>query len=221
MLTMFLDISFFRFKDSLYSKRYTNDLGNTFTYVRLSLSSVDRTLGIYCDGRLPRLTWTFCPPTRPSARNRLLDSISSSPEDVHSDVMLAPGHLTVSCGARRLRAACGGPRRDLLHRLDPEPRAHGGGRVSDRWRPPTVLATKMLSRALALPVGDRSGRWCRLHPAPSSPASPDGGSCRAGCWAPLECATPRWSRIWARDHIFKRRRHRGAVRGPALQQVGP
>ena len=85
----------------------------------------------------------------------------------------------------------------------------------------TVLATKMLSRALALPVGDRSGRWCRRHRAPSSPASPDGGSCRAGCWAPLECATPRWSRIWARDHIFKRRRHRGAVRGPALQQVVP
>ena len=59
------------------------------------------------DGRLPRLTWTLCPPARPSARNRLLDSISSSPEDVHSDVMLALGRLTVSCGARRPRAACG------------------------------------------------------------------------------------------------------------------
>ena len=137
----------------------------------------------------------------PALENRLLDSISSSPEDVHSDVMLAPGRLTVSCGARP-RAACGGPRRDRLHRLDFEPRAHCGGRA-DTGRPLAPDAPSWPRRCSPEPshcrLVTRSGRWRRRHRAPSSPASPDGGSWRAGCWAPLECATPRWSRIWAHD----------------------
>ena len=189
---MFLDISFFRFTDSLYSKRYTNDLGNT--YVRLSLWSVDRTLdtgdspGHSAHQRGPALETGYWTPSLPARRTCTATSCwlpvaSPSHVELVDRELRAAAHAVTCCTAST-------PSRALI--AEAEFPTAGARR--------TVLATKMLSRALALPVGDLSGRWCRRHRAPSSPASPDGGSCRAGCWAPLECATPRWSRIWARDH---------------------
>ena len=82
----------------------------------------------------------------------------------------SPSHMELV--GREARAAYGGPL------STPRPRAHGGSRAADRRN---VLTMKTLSRAITLPVGDRP----RRHRGPSSPASLDGGSCRAGCWAPL------------------------------------
>ena len=163
---------------------------------------MDRTPGICCDGRLPRLTWTLCPPTRPSARNRLwTPSLPARRTCTATSCWLpvaSPSHVKLD--DRELRAAAHAvtgctastPSRALM--------AEAGLPTAGARR--IVLATKMLSRALALPVGDPLREMVPASPRPllSSVTAPDGGSCRAGCWAPLECATPRWSRIWARDH---------------------
>ena len=155
-----------------------------------------------------------------------MDSISSSPEDVHSDVMLAPGRLTVSCGARRPRAACGGPRRDLPHHLDPRA-ARSCRRPS--FRPLAPAAPSWPRRCSPEPS------HCRLVTAPGDgvgvTASPPLQRLRMAAAVARGVGLP-WS---ARRHggagfglaitlpldIFKRRRNRGTVRGPALQQVGP